>query len=289
MFCDRTLVLGFSVPTYQKILLLIALAYAVYCGFLYLIQDRIVFPGARSVIFPPMTSNPASPGVEKSWVKVNGVDMETWFLPVPGSGRHPTAIFAHGNAELIDHWPGELSALVRMGVGGLLVEYPGYGRSGGVPSQDTVVKTFTAAYDELMSRPDVDPERIILIGRSLGGGAVCGLAEERPSAALILMSTFTSIRTMALGRFFIPAVFVRHPFDNLHLVRDYEGPVLVVHGSRDAIVPYSHGSELAREADRGHLVTYDAGHNNCPPDWDAFWKEVEEFLRGSGIIEREDS
>ena len=231
-----------------------------------------------------MASPEIPPGIEKSWIRVGEANVETWFLPVQEPGQHPAAIFAHGNAELIDHWPGEMSALVRMGVGVLLVEYPGYGRSEGDPSQKSVEETFAAAYDELIRRSDVDSDRIVLIGRSLGGGATCGLAKQRDSAALILMSTFTSIRSMA-ARQLAPGFLARHPFDNLNVVKDYTGPVLVVHGSHDGVVPYSHGTELARSAKKGKLVTYDAGHNNCPPDWGEFWKEVGVFLHEGGIID----
>ena len=79
-------------------------------------------------------------------------------------------IFAHGNGELIDYWPDELKKFNDFGLGVLLVEYPGYGRSDGTPTQKSISEAFEAAYDMLVSRPDVDAERIILFGRSVGGG-----------------------------------------------------------------------------------------------------------------------
>jgi hypothetical protein len=140
-----------------------------------------------------------------------------------------------------------------------------------------------AAYDALVARKDVDPSRIVLFGRSLGGGAVCALAAKRPSAALILLSTFTSVQSLA-SHFLVPGFLVLDPFDNLALVGSYSGPVLVVHGSNDNLIPYDHGTALYRAAQRGKMLTYDCRHNDCPPSWDAFWQDVESFLLGAGII-----
>ena len=74
---------------------------------------------------------------------------------------------------------------------------PGYGRSAGSPSEKSITEAFLAAYDAITTRDDVDPSQVILFGRSLGGGAVCALSKYRPIKALILMSTFTSVRSMA--------------------------------------------------------------------------------------------
>ena len=179
--------------------------------------------------------------------------------------------------------PEALQGFTRLGMGVLLVEYPGYGRSEGSPSERSIAEALSAGYDSLVARPDVDPDRIVLVGRSLGGGAICTLAGRRPSAALILMSTFTSIRTMA-WRHLLPGFLVRDPFDNLAVVRDYPGPILIIHGTADGVVPYSHGLSLSLAASNSRLITYRCGHNDCPPDWPAFWYEAETFLRESGVL-----
>ena len=144
------------------------------------------------------------------------------------------------------------------------------------PSQESISETFTRAYDKLAARPDVDPARIVFFGRSLGGGAVCDLAAKRPAAALILMSCFTSVRSFAI-RYLAPSFLIRDPFDNLAVVRDYSGPVLVIHGRFDEIIPFGHGKALHEAARNGKMIAYDAGHNDCPPDWAVFWRDAERF------------
>ena len=189
---------------------------------------------------------------------------------------------AHGDGELIDYWPNELGRFSSMGVALLLVEYPGYGRSVGTPSQESISETFTLAYDLLAARPEIDPSRIILLGRSLGGGAVCDLALKRPSAALILMSAFKSVSAFAV-RYLAPSFLIRDPFDNVSAVRRYKGPVLVIHGNSDEVVPFSHGQALHAAAQNSRMIVYSAGHNDCPPDWSVFWRDLEEFLSANEI------
>lgn len=244
-------------------------------------QRQVMFP--RGLIEVP-SEDPHIPDLERIWINTSFGKVETWFLPSPrGSKPAPAVIFAHGNGELIDFWPQELKIFNRLGIGLLLVEYPGYGRSEGSPSQASIEETFVAAYDMLVARKDVDASRIILFGRSLGGGAVCALAAQRPSAALILMSTFISARSFA-AKYLAPGFLVRDPFDNLAAVKTYPGPVLIIHGKFDEVIPYRHGVSLFQAASRGKMITYESGHNDCPPRWDTFWRDVESFLRETEII-----
>jgi fermentation-respiration switch protein FrsA (DUF1100 family) len=82
----------------------------------------------------------------------------------------------------------------------------------------------------------------------------------------------------------VPSFLVRDPFDNLAVVKNYPGPVLIIHGKHDTLIPHSHGKLLREAAKHGKMITYNAGHNDCPPDWNVFWKDVETFLRENGII-----
>jgi len=266
-----------------NIILWTLLCYLVYCGFLFLIQRHILFP--RYLIETPSKGEDHL-FMEKIWIKTSFGKTEAWFLPPDSINKKepsPAVIFAHGNGELIDFWPDELKRFHHFGIGVMLLEYPGYGRSEGMPSQKSITETFNNAYDILIERKDVDPAKIILFGRSLGGGAMCTLAAVRPSAALILMSTFTSARSFA-KKYFAPGFLVRDPFNNLAVVRNYPKPVLVFHGKFDEVIPYSHGLALYKSAPRATMITYESGHNDCPPNWEMFWRDIEAFLHDSGII-----
>jgi hypothetical protein len=246
-------------------------------------QRQVLFP--RYMIPTPPPPDFKTLRIEPWLLETSFGKVEAWYLPpAAASGKPaPAVIFGHGNGELIDYWPYELRGFPAMGVGLLLVEYPGYGRSAGSPSQESISEAFTLAYDRLAARPDVDPSRIVLFGRSLGGGAVCDLAIRRPSAALILMSSFKSVSAFAV-RYLAPPVLIRDPFDNLAAVRQYQGPVLVIHGESDEVIPFGHGRALHAAARNGKMLIYPAGHNDCPPDWAVFWRDVADFLKTIGVL-----
>lgn len=267
-----------------KILSGMLVCYMAYCVFLFFMQRQILFP--RSLI--PSPSQPAGvlSGIEEIWLDTPSGKVEAWFLSPalePSSQPAPAVIFGHGNGELIDAWPQALKRFTEIGIGLLLVEYPGYGRSAGSPSQNSITDAFVAAYDILAARKDTDSARIIFFGRSLGGAAVCALTAHRPSAALVLMSAFTRVRSFT-SKYLAPGFLVRDPFDNLAAVQIYQKPVLIIHGQNDTIIPYSHGQALYQASHRGKLITYQAGHNDCPPDWKIFWQDIETFLHDIGII-----
>ena len=246
-----------------------------------------VFRMQRAVLFPATgwrgpEPDLASYGAERVWLQHGAGRSEAWFLPpVPGrSSTAPLLVFAHGNGERIDDWLDAFATPRAWGASVLLVEYPGYGRSTGTPSQASVAAAMVAAYDWAVTRTGVDAARVVGWGRSLGGGAVCGLARERPLAALVLESSFTSVRSMA-ARLGLPSFLVRDPFDNLEALRAFAGPVLIVHGERDDMIPVEHARELHRVSKRSRLwIEPGCGHNDCPRPWAV----VREFLVENALL-----
>lgn len=248
------------------------------------LQRMVLFP--RFMIDVPAQGGAGVPGLVRVAVQAPDGPVEGWILPGDGTSAQnpgPAVIFAHGNGEIIDHWPEALSPYRRLGITVMLPEYRGYGRSAGAPSEDAITEDFTAFYDLLALRDDVDASRIVFHGRSLGGGAVCALARHRKPRAMILMSTFTGVAAVA-RRYLVPSFMIRDRFDNLSVVAGYDGPVLVLHGRQDELVPFSHGEKLAAAAPQGTLWAVDATHNDCPPDWEAFYRRVEAFLREAGVL-----
>jgi uncharacterized protein len=261
-----------------------ALLYLAYCALLFAMQRQILFPRPQPGVFGD--GGALSTGLEKVQIATGFGPVEAWFLPAVTGGPSrpaPAIIFGHGNGELIDMWVPALQPLTRLGTGLLLVEYPGYGRSKGRPSQKSITAAFVNAYDWLVQRPDVDPARVVGLGRSLGGGAVCQLAARRPLAAMILMSTFTGTRAFA-KKFLAPPFLIRDPFDNLAVVGRFPDPVLIIHGRRDNIIPFAHARRLAAASPRTTLIAYDCGHNDCPSDWNRFYEDLEGFLQAQGIM-----
>ena len=272
-----------QLPPPLRLLAIVAVIYGCYALLLYLGQRGVMYPGRGIKVDPSPPNSSAELSVQSLDTGLGAV--ETWFLPAanPSSGgRSPALIFFHGNGEVIDFLAGQVHELRRIGVHVMLVEYPGYGRSAGSPTEASITAAAVAAYDALARRSDVDPSRIIAFGRSIGGGPACSLSMKRPLAALVLQSSFTSTRPFA-RKLLLPGFLVRDVFDNLAAVRRFSGPILVAHGKRDDIIPFSHGLELAKAGSNVEFVAFDCSHNDCPPDMDLFWRMVGEFLKRQKI------
>ena len=270
---------------YQPILrffTLAVIAYAAYALLVFLMQRQIIYPGRNIRV-----NAPPPPGIVPIEVVSAAGRGEAWFMPPSKrkqGERRPLVIFFHGNGEVVDYLPEQAEGFREMGMGVLLVEYPGFGRSSGYPAENSITETAVAAYDAVLKREEVDPERIVLFGRSLGGGAACAVAARRPSAALILQSAFTSTRPFARG-FLIPGFLVRDVFDNSKVLAAYRQPVLLFHGSSDTTVPPEHSRELQRLAPRARLVEFRCGHNDFPPDWREFYRIIAVFLKDAGVLQ----
>ena len=267
-----------------KLVWALVAAYLLYAGVFFFGQRRLMYPGANLMGASP--DEPVRAGVERVWLALPFGSVEARFLapqPAP-SGRAPALIFAHGNGELIDHWDQWMASFADRGLAVLLVEYPGYGNSDGRPSQVSILSAFEAGADWLAAREDIDGDRLVAVGRSIGGGPAAALAARRSMAALVLMSTFTSVRKLAWSHFYLPPFLALDPWDNLAAVAAFEGPVLVVHGRYDDQLPYAQAVDLAAASPRAELMTLECAHNDCPPSWPDFVEAVTAFLEREGVV-----
>jgi uncharacterized protein len=240
------------------------------------LQSVLAFPH-----IPPSAQMPAAvevAGGEVLWLDVNGRRVEAWFMPARSMGRAPLIMNTHGNGELIDQWAGRVGELREAGFGVLLVEYPGYGRSEGKPSEKSITAAMIAAYDWAAKEPRVDARRIVAHGRSMGGGAAGQLARYRPLAALVLESTYASLADMVRAHN-VPSFLITNRFDTYSALREYRGPVLIMHGVDDEVIPFLHARRLAQAAPRARLVELPCHHNDCPPQWEL----VRSFLEENGV------
>jgi uncharacterized protein len=259
-----------------RVAVLAVLVATAYYVLLFLTQRQLLFPRPRGP-----ASGPSVTGSQHVQIRGPHGPVHVWFEPPGGApaGRHPAIVFAHGNAERAEDWMGAFSVLQEAGLAVAVVEYPGYGIAEGSPTQTSITDAMIVGYDWLRDRDDVDTARIVGYGRSLGGGAVAQLAARRAVAALILESSFTSVKAFA-GRFFAPGVLVRDPFDTLDVLARYRGPLLVLHGTRDEIAPPAHGRALAAAVPGAVLIPMPCGHNDCARPWPA----VLTFLSENGIL-----
>jgi pimeloyl-ACP methyl ester carboxylesterase len=243
---------------------------------MYFLQPWFTFPKPPAGSARPQAL--AEAGGEALWSEVDGQPVEAWLLPGSAAGPAPVMIYAHGNGELIDGWADEFAPLRAAGIHILLVEYPGYGRSRGSPSESSVTAALVAAHDRVIADARVDPRRIVGYGRSLGGGAIAQLAARRPLAALVLESTFTSLTDVIRG-YFVPDLLIRNHFDTRQALAGYHGPVLLLHGQFDRVMPIAHAHAMQAALPNAELHVFPCGHNNCPRHWEL----VLGFLARNGV------
>jgi fermentation-respiration switch protein FrsA (DUF1100 family) len=262
-----------------RMVIYLIVAYVAWCAILYLYQDRMLFPADMAGAPSPRPRDAQAVAIVTDDGRHPG---EAWFYPAPSAGAtapRPVVIFFHGNAELIGEQDGIVRAYHDMGFSVLLPEYRGYGRCPGKPSQKAIREDMVRFYDEFIKRPDVDKTRIVFHGRSLGGGIAADLAVQREPAALILESTFCSISSMS-WRYGAPPFLVKHPFRTDRVLARLDAPVLIFHGTRDSIVPVSHGRRLAAFTRGGTFVEFNCEHNDFPGEGneEAYWGRIRDFL-----------
>ena len=203
--------------------------------------------------------------VENVWLLTeDGVRINAFYRSNPASKQ--VLLWFHGNAENIGYGLEHLRALAKIGVSILAVDYRGYGKSQGKPDEAGVYQDADAAYDYLIKQRHFRAEDIFIYGHSLGGAVAVDLASRRPCGGLIVQSSFTSARAMARRMFAIPliAYVVKSRFDSLQKIRDVHAPILIVHGTRDEVVPLRMGQQVfavAPEPKRFYPIQ-GAGHND---------------------------
>jgi fermentation-respiration switch protein FrsA (DUF1100 family) len=225
-------------------------------------------PFERLIFFPErgLPETPAVVGLrfEDAAIRTDdGVKLHAWWIP----GRRPESLlWMHGNAGNISHRIDQARLLHQLvGAGVLMLDYRGYGRSAGAPSEAGLYADARAALRFLRGRSDVVADRIFYFGQSLGSAVAIDLAAEEPPRALIIEAPFTSIRAMAST--IVPGPLARivpNSFDNLAKIGRIRCPILIVHGDRDEIVPYQQGRELfaAAHPPKAFYTVRGAGHND---------------------------
>ncbi len=209
---------------------------------------------------PPSPRYGTLPG-EVALTASDGIRLVAIWLP--NKRATATILFSHGNAEDLSHDLPYLRELWGAGFNVLAYDYRGYGRSEGHPTEKGLCRDIEAAYQHLTGDLGIPPSRILVLGRSIGGGPSTWLAITHPVGGLILESAFTSAARVL-------APFPILPFDqfpNLERIPRVRCPVLVMHGTADTLVPVSHGRKLfaAVRGKKSALWVEGATHNDVFP------------------------
>lgn len=231
-------------------------------GYVKYLEIRGIFYPLRQIEFTPAFINLSFEDVyieTKDNIRLNG-----WFIP-SGNAKY-TILFCHGNAGNIQDRLDKISLLAGLGLNLFIIDYRGFGRSQGKPSERGLYLDAEAAYGYLVNNRGIKPEHIILYGESLGSAVVINLAASGVKiAGLIAEGAFSKGKDMAREIYpFLPTFFFSDKFDSLTRIKKIDAPILFIHSKDDEIVPLALAEKLYRAAQPPkQLIQITGDHNNA--------------------------
>lgn len=268
---------------------ILALPGSVYMNLLEALERQFIF-----FPMPRVERTPADLGIpfeDGYFTTEDGYMLNGWFIPAPVDGSAGdlgnsdiTLLWFHGNAGNMGHRVDDLALFHHLlGVNIFIFDYRGYGDSQGKPSERGVYQDSRAALAYLMGREDVNPDRIVYYGRSLGAAVAVELALRHPPDGMVLFSPFTSLADMgaALYTFSPVRLLAGNRLDSLARISQYHGPLLIIHGEADEIIPIEQGRALYKAAagPKSFYQVSGAYHNDPLGDAGAYlWAALGRFL-----------
>lgn len=262
--------------TMIKTLLGLAVGYGAITGLAFAFQDHLLFQPSSRLI-----ATPEDVGLDFETVHLDTEDGETlhgWWIPAADVSQG-TLLFFHGNAGNISGRIESVQQFHELGLNVLIVDYRGYGRSTGSPSEEGVYRDATACWQYLTETRGVAPEDIVIFGRSLGAGPATWLAVQEQAGVVILESPFTSVPDIGAHHYsFLPVrALATNEFPNEERVGEIDAPVLVIHSRADRVVPFEQGQRVYEAASEPkQFLEIQGGHN------DGFLVSAEEYKRTIG-------
>ena len=222
------------------------------------------------IYFPTrvLGGNPGTVGLEYEDVYLktaDGVKINGWFVKNRRSNK--VILLFHGNGGNLSHRLDTIQLLYYLPVNVFAIDYHGYGRSEGKPSEKNLYRDAQAAYNYLVNQKKYPPSRIFVLGSSIGGAVAVELAIREKIGGLILLRTFTSVRDMAprvnpLYRW--PIIWPRSKYDSIKKINKIKAPLFIVHSKKDEIIPYKMSVALYEKANQPKklLLLEKGGHND---------------------------
>ncbi len=262
-----------SPPTWKRrlgrLVAVLFLGYAGLTAVLLLLEDSFLYHPSGPDSTPPP---PGVPVEDVTLTSADGTLLHAWWSAPSGwKPADGAVLFCHGNGGHLGWRGGVFRHWLPTGRSVLLFDYPGFGKSGGTPSEAGCYAAGDAALAWLTEVQRVEPGRVVLYGGSLGGAVAVDLATRHPCRALVLVSTFTSFPDMAQK--VIPWVpgrwLVHNQFNSLGKIGSCRVPVFIAHDRGDDLIPFSQAERLfaAAPEPKRFFATTGIHHNDQPgPD-----------------------
>lgn len=234
-------------PWWWRLLQIVLLAYLLVVLWMVYREPFLVYPGAfgPSAASPPRAVPPAELITYRSSSNIELAGQ--W---IERGGAENIVVFCHGNAERAEDLVPSMRRLSELADASvLIVEYRGFADSQ-TPNERGIIVDATAAVQTLCERFDLDASELTIYGRSLGGGVASAIAERFQCRELILERTFDSAVAVAADRFWwLPVrLLMKNRFDTAARLTNYHGRLMVVHGTKDDVIPIEHARRMIEQA-----------------------------------------
>lgn len=265
--------------SFIRIILILGLLWVCIALLLYFFQDKILYSTQTLSIETIQRVKKTVKNSQEIYLKSDNIRLHGWLVKNREKKQSPLIIYFGGQGD-------EISPIIEAsemfhGCDLLAYNYRGYGLSEGRPGEKSILEDSLAIYDNITARKDVNKEDIIVMGRSLGTGTAVYLAENRKAKALILVSPYDSITSVAQEKFpFIPIAMINHnQFDSLSRIPKINCPLLMIIGEKDLMIPPWHSLKVYKkyQGPKSLTIIKNKGHNDLMTD-EVYWTAIQNFL-----------
>ena len=228
---------------------------------LWFLQSKLLYHPDRAMDITPKAAGLDFEDI--TFRSANGKSLHGWFIP--RYKARATVLFCHGNAGNISHRMAIIQMLYKLDLQIFLFDYQGYGQSDGTPSEQGTYEDVRAAWNLLRNKKKIPHERILVMGRSLGGSIASHLASQVQPKALILDSTFSSFVDIGKAHFsFLPvSLLARFKYTTAENIKNKNYPLLMFHSPTDEVIPFKLGKKCYDTAPEPKtFVKLSGGHND---------------------------
>jgi pimeloyl-ACP methyl ester carboxylesterase len=231
----------------------------------------VLLHGQRVLMYHPLPGGERTPddlGIPHEALTLqtsDGEQLRAWFVPT--ESPRGAILYCYGNAGNLSHRLRILEMLRGLDVDLLFFDYRGFGTSSGSPTEAGTYRDAQAAWAHLVQDRGVDPSRIVVYGRSMGGPIASWLAARERPAGLVVDSSFESLPRLVQDTYpsfmYVPSL-LDYSYDTVDHVSRVRAPVLVAHSPTDSVVPVAHGRAIAAAAGDATWLELQGGHGDAP-------------------------
>jgi pimeloyl-ACP methyl ester carboxylesterase len=263
----------------MKIFAALTIGFLCFTALMYLLQKSLIF-------FPVKIGTSTLQAIKREFpdaeeITITAADntaLRGWLVKPAVTGKMPLVIYFGGNAEEVSWLINEAHRFKGWAV--CLMNYRGYGLSDGSPGERELYSDALTIYDYCAKRTDIDRDRIMVMGRSIGSGVATYLAQNRTLKSAILICPFDSLVSIGKKHYpFLPvSLLLKHRFDSASCAPSIKIPLLALLAASDEIVPRESSMRLIEQWGGPHSVKIIEGSHNTLQEYAGYWESIEEFL-----------